>query len=194
MLCNARLYLTLGRWVSQPEKKAEYYAKAVDFFEQTFPSTDDKAKKPAKSKKITAAYAADRLDFARACVGAARYEQAQDLVEEVLTTQEFRFNPQAYSMLAYIAIMAEDPAYHSLEVAKENAAMADDLGADQENKYVHALIALEEGNKGAASTFLSEAASRDQFGFGGQFFRREAMRLTMPQRKVTVVEEVEEAK
>jgi hypothetical protein len=92
-------------------------------------------------------------------------------------------------MLAYIAIMAEDPAYHSLEVAKENAAMADDLGADQENKYVHALIALEEGNKGAASTFLSEAASRDQFGLGGRFFRREAMRLTMPQRKDIVIEE-----
>ena len=149
-------------------------------------------KKPVKSKKITAAFAADRLDFARACVGAARYEQAQDLVEEVLTTKEFRFNPQAYSMLAYLAIVAEDPAYQSLEIAKENAVMADDLGADQENKYVHALIALKEDNKASALKFLSEAASRDQFGFGGQFFRREAMRLTMPQRKVTVVEKVEE--
>jgi hypothetical protein len=152
---------------------------------------DENAKKPAKSKKITTAFAADRLDFARACVGAARYEQAQDLVEEVLSTKEFRFNPQAYSMLAYIAIMAEDPAYHSLEVAKENAVMAEDLGADQENKYVQALIALEEGNKSLALKFLNEAASRDQFSFGGQFFRREALHLTMPKRKVTTVEEVE---
>jgi tetratricopeptide (TPR) repeat protein len=192
LLCNARLYLTLGRWMSQPEEKAEHYAKSVGFFEQVFPPVDENAKKPAKSKKITTAFAADRLDFARACVGAARYEQAQDLVEEVLSTKEFRFNPQAYSMLAYIAIMAEDPAYHSLEVAKENAVMAEDLGADQENKYVQALIALEEGNKSLALKFLNEAASRDQFSFGGQFFRREALHLTMPKRKVTTVEEVEE--
>ena len=190
LLCNARLNLTLGRWVSAPEKKAEHFAKSVDFFEQVYPPADDKTKKPAKGKKSTT-YAAERLDFARACVGAARYEQAQDIIEEILTTKEFRFNPQAYSLLAYLAIVAEDPAYHSLEVAKENVAMADDLGADQENKYVHALIALEEGNKSTASKFLMEAASRDQFGFGGQFFRREAMRLTMPQRKGIVIEEGE---
>jgi hypothetical protein len=190
-LCNARLQLTLGRWVSEPERKAEHYAKSIEFFEKVFPpeSDDPKAKKPSKSRKITPAYAADRLDFARACIGGGRYEQAQDLIEDVLSKKEFEFNAEGYSVLAYLATVAEDPAFKSLEVAKENAQLADDLGADQENKYVRALIALAEGDKGSAAKLLSEAASRDEFGFGGQFFRRELARLTGTSRKVMVVEE-----
>jgi len=193
-LCNARLNLTLARWVSEPERKAEYYAKSVEFFEKVFPpeSNDPKAKKAAKSRKITQAYAADRLDFARACIGAVRYEQAQDLIEDVLSKKEFEFNAEGYSVLAYLATVAEDPAFKSLELAKENAKLADDLGADQENKYVHALIALAENDKTAAARFLTEAASRDEFGFGGQFFRRELARLTGMSRKVIVVEQPEE--
>jgi Protein of unknown function (DUF1570) len=191
LLCNARLHLTLGRWVSEPERKAEHFAKAVEFFEKVFPpeSDDPKAKKAAKSRKITAAYASEHLDFARACIGAARYEQAQDLIEDVLSKKEFEFNAEGYSMIAYLATVADDPAFKSLEVAKENAQLADDLGADQENKYVHALIALAENDKSAAAKFLSEAASRDEFGFGGQFFRRELARLTGMSRKVVVVED-----
>jgi hypothetical protein len=190
-LCNARLHLTLGRWVSEPERKAEHYAKSVEFFEKVFPpeSDDPKAKKAAKSRKITAAYASDHLDFARACIGAVRYEQAQDLIEDVLSKKEFEFNAEGYSMIAYLATVAEDPAFKSLEVAKENVQLADDLGADQENKYVHALIALAENDKSTAAKYLSEAASRDEFGFGGQFFRRELARLTGMSRKVIVVED-----
>ncbi len=191
LLCNARLHLALGRWVSEPERKAEHFTKSVEFFDQVFPAPDEdgKAKKPLKSRRITPAFAADRLDFARACVGAGRYDQAQDLVEEVLSKKEFEFNAEGYSVLAYLATVAEDPAFRSLEVAKENAALADDLGADQENKYVHALIALSEGDKAAAAKFLSEAASRDEFGFGGQFFRRELARLTGNVRKVIVIDQ-----
>lgn len=193
-LCNARLHLTLARWVSEPERKAEHYGKSVEFFEQVFPpvSDDPKAKKASKSRKITPAYAADRLDFARACIGAVRYEQAQDLIEDVLSKKEFEFNAEGYSVLAYLATVAEDPAFKSLELAKENAKLAEDLGADQENKYVQALICLAENDKSAAAKFLTEAASRDEFGFGGQFFRRELARLTGMSRKVIVVEEVEE--
>lgn len=190
LLCNARLHLTLGRWVSEPERKAEHFAKSVEFFEKVFPPPgDDKAKKPAKSRKITPAYAADRLDFARACIGAVRYEQAQDLIEDVLSKKEFEFNAEGYSVLAYLATVAEDPAFKSIELAKENAKLADDLGADQENKYVHALICLAENDKSEAAKYLSEAASRDEFGFGGQFFRRELARLTGMSRKVIVIEQ-----
>ncbi len=193
-LCNARLNLTLGRWVSEPERKASYYAKSVEFFEKVFPpeSADPKAKKPTKSRKITQAYAADRLDFARACIGAVRYEQAQDLIEDVLSKKEFEFSAEGYSVLAYLATVAEDPAFKSIELAKENAKLAEDLGADQENKYVQALICLAENDKTAAAKFLTEAASRDEFGFGGQFFRRELARLTGMSRKVIVVEQPEE--
>jgi hypothetical protein len=188
LLCNARLHLTLGRWVSEPERKAEHFAKSVGFFEQAFPPADP-AKKPVKSsRKANASFAADRLDFARACIGAVRYEQAQDLVEEVLSRKEFEFSPEGYSVLAYLAVAAEDPAFRSLEVAKENAQIADDLGADQENKYVHALIELAEGRKDKAAKYLADAASRDEFGFGGQFYRRELARLTGTSRKVMVVE------
>lgn len=193
-LCNARLHLTLARWVSEPERKADHYTKSVEFFEQVFPpvSDDPKAKKVSKSRKITPAYATDRLDFARACIGAVRYEQAQDLIEDVLSKKEFEFNAEGYSVLAYLATVAEDPAFKSLELAKENTKLAEDLGADQENKYVQALICLAENDKAAAAKFLTEAASRDEFGFGGQFFRRELARLTGMSRKVIVVEEVEE--
>ncbi len=193
LLCNARLNLALGRWASEKERKAEHYAQAVEFFEKVYPpeSDDPKAKKPAKSRKINQAYAADRLDFARACIGGGRYEQAQDLIEDVLSKKEFEFNAEGYSMLAYLAIVAEDPAFKSIELAKENAKLAEDLGADQENKYVQALICLAENNKSAAAKFLAEAASRDEFGFGGQFFRRELARLTGSSRKVIVVEEPE---
>ena len=193
LLCNARLNLALGRWASEKERKAEHYAQAMEFFEKVYPpeSDDPKAKKPAKSRKINQAYAADRLDFARACIGGGRYEQAQDLIEDVLSKKEFEFNAEGYSMLAYLAIVAEDPAFKSIELAKENAKLAEDLGADQENKYVQALICLAENNKPAAATYLTEAASRDEFGFGGQFFRRELARLTGSSRKVIVVEEPE---
>ena len=195
LLCNARLYLTLARWVSEPERKAEHYARSVEFFEKVFPSSDDpKARKPARSRKITPAYATDRLDFARACIGAVRYEQAQDLIEDVLSKKEFEFNAEGYSMLAYLAIAAEDPAFRSVELAKENAKLAEDLGADQENKYVQALIALAENDKSSAAKHLSEAAARDEFGFGGQFFRRELARLTGMSRKVVVIDEPEEGK
>ena len=191
LLCNARLNLALGRWASEKERKAEHYAQAVEFFEKVYPpeSDDPKAKKPAKSRKINQAYAADRLDFARACIGGGRYEQAQDLIEDVLSKKEFEFNAEGYSMLAYLAIVAEDPAFKSIELAKENAKLAEDLGADQENKYVQALICLAENNKSAAAKFLAEAASRDEFGFGGQFFRRELARLTGSSRKVIVIEQ-----
>lgn len=190
-LCNARLHLTLGRWVSEPERKAEHYAKSIEFFEKVFPpeSDDPKAKKPTKSRKVTPAYASDRLDFARACIGGGRYEQAQDLIEDVLSKKEFEFNAEGYSVLAYLATVADDPAFKSLELAKENAQLAEDLGADQENKYVRALIALADGDRSSASKLLSEAASRDEFGFGGQFFRREQARLMGTSRKVMVVEE-----
>jgi hypothetical protein len=193
LLCNARLHLTLGRWVSEPERKAEHFAKSVEFFEQVFPpvSDDPKARKPTRSRKITPAYAADRLDFARACIGAVRYEQAQDLIEDVLSRKEFEFNAEGYSVLAYLAVAAEDPAFRSIELAKENAKLAEDLGADQENKYVQALICLAENDKSAAAKYLTEAASRDEFGFGGQFFRRELARLTGMSRKVIVVEQPE---
>jgi hypothetical protein len=196
LLCNARLHLTLGRWVSEPERKAEHYARAVEFFGQVIPSgaDDPKAKKPASSRKLTPAYATDRLDFARACIGAVRYEQAQDLIEDVLSKKEFEFNAEGYSVLAYLATVAEDPAFKSIELAKENAKLADDLGADQENKYVHALICLAENDKSEAAKYLSEAASRDEFGFGGQFFRRELARLTGMSRKVIVIGNPEDGK
>jgi hypothetical protein len=179
-LCNARLYLTKARWSNSPRQKADNYAKSISFFEMIYPpkTGDPKTWKPAKYRKMTQAYAAEQLDFARACIGAGRYEQAQDILEELLSKKQFEFNPQVYSMLAYMAVVAEDPAFKSLEVAKENAQLAEDLGADQENKYVRALIAVAEGNKGAAAKLLSEAAARDEFGFGGQFFRRELARLT----------------
>lgn len=193
LLCNARLHLTLGRWVSEPERKADHFAKSVEFFEQVFPPSDDpKAKKSGRRSKITPAYAADRLDFARACIGAVRYEQAQDLIEDVLSKKEFEFNPEGYSVLAYLATVAEDPAFKSIDLAKENAKLADDLGADQENKYVHALICLAENDKSEAAKYLTEAASRDEFGFGGQFFRRELARLTGMSRKVIVIEQPED--
>jgi tetratricopeptide (TPR) repeat protein len=190
LLCNARLHLTLGRWVGEPERKAEHFAKAVEFFEKVFPpaSDDPKAKKPSKSRKITPAYATDRLDFARACIGAGRYEQAQDLIEDVLSKKEFEFNAEGYSVLAHLYIAAEDPAFRSLELAKENATLAEDLGADQENKYVQALIALADNDKATAAKLLNDAAVRDEFGFGGQFFRRELARLTGVGRRVVVEE------
>ena len=101
---------------------------------------------------------------------------------------------RAFRELAYLATVAEDPAFKSIELAKENAKLAEDLGADQENKYVQALICLAENDKSAAAKFLTEAASRGEFGFGGQFFRRELARLTGMSRKVIVIEEKEDGK
>ncbi len=188
LLCNARLHLTLARWEMEQEVKAMHYAKSVEFFERVFPEPEP-GKRVVKPRKVTADFASDRLDYARACVGAVQYERAQDLIEEVLSRKEFEFNAEAYSVLAYLAILANDPVYHSIEQAKENASLAEDLGADQENTYVKALIAFEEGNKGEAIKLLNEAASRDEFGFGGQLYRREMSRLSGPIRR-----EVEESK
>jgi tetratricopeptide (TPR) repeat protein len=184
VLCNARLHLTLGRWVSEPERKAIHYAKSVEFFEKIFPVLEP-GKKVVKPRSVTPSFAGDRLDYARACVGAVEYERAQDLIEEVLSRKEFEFNAEAYSVMAYLAVMAKDPAFRSLELAKENAALADDLGADQEIAYVKAQIALAEGKQQEAIRLLNEAASRDEFGFGGLFYRREMARLTGVTRKVT---------
>ena len=177
LLCNARLHLNLGRWVSDAEDKAMHYAKSVEFFQQVFPPVEP-GKKVVKPQKVTAAFARDRLDFARACIGAVDYEKAQDLIEEVLSRKEFEFNASAYSVMAYLAVMATDPAYHSLDLAKEYSALANDLGADQEIVYVKAQIALAENRKSEAISLLNEAASRDEFGFGGLFYRREMARLT----------------
>jgi hypothetical protein len=184
LLCNARLYLALGRWESDQRKRDEFFAKSVEFFEQVMPTAKDA--KPLRLPKINGQYCQDRIDFAKACIGARRYEQAQDLIEDLLAKKEFEFNGDVYSCLAMLAIAADDASFHDLETAKETAAIADDLGADQENKYVHALIELEEGRRDKAAAYLSEAAARDEFGFGGQFYRRELARLTAAARRKQV--------
>jgi tetratricopeptide (TPR) repeat protein len=191
LLCNARLYLNLGRWVSDPELQAMHYAKSVEFFQQVFPEAEP-GKRVSKPRKVTTAFARDRLDYARACVGAVDYERAQDLIEEVLSRKEFEFSAAGYSVMAYLAVMAKDPAFHSLALAKEYAALANDLGADQEIAYVKAQIALAEDRRADAIKLLNEAASRDEFGFGGLFYRREMARLTGETRRA--VEEPKPAK
>ena len=181
LLCNARLHLTLGRWEFEPKRKSEEYGKAIDFFEQVFPPTKEGAKPAVVPKaKLTPQYATDRLDYAKACIGGGRYEQAQDVIDDLLSKKEYEFNADAYSAYALLSVVAEDPAYRDLVAAKENVAIAEDLGADQDNKYVQALIAIAEDRKDKAAKYLSEAASRDQFGFGGRFYRRELMRLVRP--------------
>ncbi len=184
LLCNARLHLTLGRWVNEPERKAMHYAKSVEFFQQVFPEAEP-GKRVVKPRKVTTAFARDRLDYARACVGAVEYERAQDLIEEVLSRKEFEFSAAGYSVMAYLAVMAKDPAFHSLALAKEYASLADDLGADQEVAYVKAQIALAENRSADAIKLLNEAASRDEFGFGGLFYRREMARLTGEARRTS---------
>jgi tetratricopeptide (TPR) repeat protein len=185
LLCNARLHLTLGRWETEPKRKAEEYGKAIDFFEQVFPPPAKDAKPAVVPKaKLTPQYASDRLDYAKACIGGGRYEQAQDVIDDLLGRKEYEFNAEAYSAYALLAATAEDPAFRDLEAAKENAAIAEDLGADQDNKYVLALIAIAEDRKDKAAKYLSEAAARDQFGFGGRFYSRELARLVRPVRVV----------
>lgn len=178
LLCNARLHLNLGRWEFAPKRKSDEYAKAIDFFEQVFPPIKDGTKPALVLKaKLTPQYATDRLDYAKACIGGGRYEQAQEVIDDLLSKKEYEFNADAYSAYALLSVSAEDPAFRDLEAAKENAAIADDLGADQDNKYVHALIAIAEDRKDKAAKYLSEAASRDEFGFGGRFYRRELSKL-----------------
>jgi tetratricopeptide (TPR) repeat protein len=177
-LCNARLNLALGRWALPAQGQADFYAKAVDFFEQVFPPKGQDGKPaPAKVVKFNRAYVIDHLDFARACIGAKRYDQAQNLIEDVLNRDEYCAD--AYSCLAFLAVSADDPEFHDLEVAKENAAIADDLGANPENLYVHALIDMAENHIEQAAKRLNQAASLDEYGFGGRFYRRELMRLAM---------------
>jgi hypothetical protein len=178
LLCNARLYLTLGQWLGAGKDGDESYAKSVGFFEQLYPppGKDGKSVLP-RTFKYTTRYALDRLAFAKACIGAKRYDQAQDIIDDLLAKKEYEFDGDAYSCLALLAVAADDPAFHSIEVAKVNAQIADDLGADQDNKYVHALIEVADGHVDKAAAFLNEAAARDEFGFGGQFYRRELARL-----------------
>ena len=184
LLCNARLYLTLGKWEGSGRESDEDYAKSVQFFDQLYPAAG-KDGRPATVRgfKYTTKYALDRMAYAKACIGARHYEQAQDIIDDLLAKKEYEFNGDAYSCLALLAVTADDPGFHDLQVAKENAEIADDIGADQDNKYVHALIEFADGHADRAATYLSEAAARDEFGFGGQFYRREIGRLAASLRR-----------
>jgi tetratricopeptide (TPR) repeat protein len=187
LLCNARLNLTLGQWLGTGAQSTACYAKSVDFFEQLYPppGKDGKPTLVRSTKLLGVKWALDRIAFAKACIGAKRYEQAQDIIDDILGRKEFECNGDAYSCLALLAVSSDDPAFHDLLVAKENVEIADDLGADQDNKYVHALIEFANGHPDKAAVFLSEAASRDEFGFGGQFYRRELGRLAASVRRAT---------
>ncbi len=186
LLVNARLWLTMAQWQGAGRDGDESYAKAVGFFEQLYPPPPpgkDGKSAPPRPSKFTTRYGLDRLAYAKACIGAKRYEQAQDIIDDLLSRKEYEFDGDAYSCLALLAVAADDPAFHSIEVAKLNAQIADDLSADQDNKYVHALIEVADGHLDKAATYLSEAASRDEFGFGGQFYRRELARLIAGERR-----------
>jgi len=120
-----------------------------------------------------------QIDYERglASVTAGDSARAISCAEDILERDDF--NAPAYRLLALAMVTASDPASRDIAEARENLKTANDLGASHENKWVAARIAEAEGDDQAAIDLLHKAASEDLFGFGAQFYQREAMRLMM---------------
>jgi hypothetical protein len=112
-------------------------------------------------------------------MGIGRDEQAQELIGEILAKNPYAAN--AYAASAYLAVDAQDEAMRDLAVAKEDVAIARDMGGDQAVLHVQALIALAEGDKAKAGELLKQAAASDGYGFGAAYYRKEyARRMAGP--------------
>jgi len=168
LLVSAQVALAVARFANGPAMK-EGAAKAVEYFEKLWPLAKDG--KLAPLKKPTQRQLSQHLEYGRALLLAGQAERAQEVAELVLAADPY--SGDAYALLAAVALEAEDPALHDLSQAKENAAIAADLGASVENNLTLAHIALAENQSDKGEAELRTTYKRDQFGLTGQLARFE---------------------
>ncbi len=164
LACEARVLLRQA----ELDNDTELAAQALAGFDAAFEKRP-KAKKPTIREL--------QLDYERglACVFAGDAVRAVSCAEDILEKDDF--NAPAYRLLALALCSGDDAKTRDLAEAKEDLALAEDLGPGHENTWVTARIADAEGKDDQAQKLLMQAASEDRFGFGGFLYRREAMRL-----------------
>ncbi|MBA3685565.1 MAG: DUF1570 domain-containing protein [Planctomycetes bacterium] len=163
LACEARVLLRQA----ELDNDGEIAAQALAAFDAAF-------EKRPKSKKPTMRELQFDYERGLACVYTGEIARAVSSAEDILEKDDF--NAPAYRLLA-LALCSGDAQSRDLAEAKEDLALAEDLGPGHENTWVKARIAVAEGKADEAQKLLVQAASEDRFGFGGFLYRREAMRL-----------------